>query len=425
MDRMIRFACALVLLCARPLHAQVDTVHISLKGAEEAFMRNNLQLLAGRFQIEASHAAVTQAGLWNNPTLGLEQNVYNQYSKKWLDVTASGNSGVQIQQLLVLAGKRAKQVRIAEVNAEMSELEFSDVVRVLKRELRIDLYDLHFLCQSLAFYDTSIAALSKTVELTENVYHQRAVLLSELLRIKELLFSLQNERLGLLTRIASAENEIRVLIGDTSAPARRYVPDLNPGQLEGFRPDSLTLSRMIALANENRPDLRKAEAAIRLEGTNLSSQKALAIPDVTIGGLWSRAGSYIPNYYALTLSIDLPFFNRNQGNIQVSERTIQANTLFLESLRASVRREVIEAYERVARADSLYHSFDRQFLVQYSSLFNGTVSDYEKRYITVIEFTDFIEAYRTSLVQMNQLENERADAFEELNYVTGTDLMTP
>ncbi len=422
---MIRFAYVPVLLCAQQLHGQVDTVRVSLKEAEEAFQRNNLQLLAARFQTEASRGAITQAGLWNNPTLGLEQNVYNQYSKKWFDATASGNTGVQVQQLLLLAGKRSKQMQIAEINAEMTDLAFSDILRALRRQLRTNMYDLHFLRQSLTFYDASIASLSKTVSLTENVYRQRGILLSELLRIKELLFSLQNERLGILARITSAENTLRVLLRDTSATSRTYIPVLNTTRLEAFHPDTLALSRTLELATENRPDLGKAEAEIRLEETNLSYQRALAIPDVTIGGLWSRAGGYIPNYYALTVSVDLPLFNRNQGNIQLSERTLEANTLLLRNVRASVRQEVTEAYEQAVRTDGLYRTFDRQFPAQYSSLFNGMVSEYEKRYITVIEFADFIEAYRTSLVQMNQLENDRADAIEDLNYVTGTDLMTP
>jgi hypothetical protein len=45
--------------------------------------------------------------------------------------------------------------------------------------------------------------------------------------------------------------------------------------------------------------------------------------------------------------------------------------------------------------------------------------------MSVIEFTDFIESYRTSMLQMNQLGNDRADAMETLNYVTGTDIFQP
>ena len=50
------------------------------------------------------------------------------------------------------------------------------------------------------------------------------------------------------------------------------------------------------------------------------------------------------------------------------------------------------------------------------------VQNYLKRNMTLIEFTDFYESYRTAMLQINQLQDDRADAFETLNYATGTDL---
>jgi outer membrane protein, heavy metal efflux system len=419
------FVCVLLLCCVRQTGAQTDTVHIAIQEAEQTFLRRNLQLLAARFNIDAARASVVQAGLWNNPSLSIEQNVHNQFTGKWFDFTGNGNTGLQIQQLLLLAGKRGKKVRIAEINAEMAEHDFLNVVRALKLELRTDLYDLFFLRRSLAFFDESIATISNTVNLMENVYQQRAILLAELLRVKALLFSLQNDRLALVARIASTEQSLRILLRDTSQTTHIYVPDLDLGGLDLIRPGSLTLSQVLDAAAENRPDLKKASANVQLEEANLAYQKALAIPDVTVGGLWSRAGGYIPDYYAVTLAVDLPLFDRNQGNIEVSERTIDANRAMYESQRAEVAEEVRTAYVKALRTDSLYRSFDRQFPVQYRSLVSGMVANYEKRYVNVIEFTDFIESYRTSMVQMNSLENDRADAIEELNYTAGTTIFHP
>lgn len=420
MVRTTFVACALGLCFLQQLHAQPDTVHVTLKDAEQIFLNNNLRLLAARFNVRAAQAAVSQAGLWTNPTIGLEQNVYNQYTRKWFDVGNDGNTGVQVQQLILLAGKRGKQVRLAEINAEMAELDFKDVLRSLRLELRTDLADLYFLRKSLSFYDESIALLTRTVGLMEHVYAQRAVLMSELLRVKALLFSLQNERLGIAARITSTEGDLRILLRDSSATQRVYDPRIDFESLDAVRPDSLRLPDVIAMATGNRPDLQKSDATVRGGEANLSYQKALAVPDITIGGLWSRAGGYIPDYYALTLSVDLPLFNRNQGNIEVSEHTLDANRAVLENDRKRIEQEVRRAYQRVVEVDRLYRSRDRLFPEEYRSLVAGMVANYEKRYISVIEFTDFIESYRTSMIQMNQLENDRVDAIETLNHAAGT-----
>jgi cobalt-zinc-cadmium efflux system outer membrane protein len=249
--------------------------------------------------------------------------------------------------------------------------------------------------------------------------------MAELLRVKALLFSLQNERLGITARISSTENDLGILLRDSSAAQRTYDPRLDLEALDAARPDSLRLSEVLAVAKTNRSDLRRSEAAVRREEANLSYQKALAIPDITVGGLWSRAGGYIPDYYALTLSVDLPLFNRNQGNIEVSEHTLGADRANLENSRRRIEQEVRGAYQRVVEVDRLYRARDRHFPEEYRSLVAGMIANYEKRYISVIEFTDFLESYRTNMIQMNQLENDRVDAMEKLNYAAGTLFFTP
>ena len=92
--------------------AQKDTVAITLAAAEQRFLQNNLQLLASKLRIDAAKAAKVQAEVWSNPNIAVEQNIYNQYTGKWFDVTSSGNSEIQIQQLFLLAGKRDKQIKL-------------------------------------------------------------------------------------------------------------------------------------------------------------------------------------------------------------------------------------------------------------------------------------------------------------------------
>lgn len=402
-----------------------DTLKLSVADAESLFLRSNFQVIASRYSLEAAQAAVVQAGLWANPNIAVEQNIHNQYTGRWFDVSSSGNTGVQIQQLILLAGKRGKQERLAALDAENAAADAADLVRTLKLRLRTTMYDLYYLQASVRFYDESIATLSATVTMMEGIYERRAILLAELLRLKTLLFTLQNERLGLMARIADAAAGLRVLIGDTAAVPRVYIPLVDAGRLDAVHADSLRYADLLAAALAHRPDLGRAAGAVLREEANLAYQHSLATPDLTVGGLWSRAGSYIPDYFALTFAIDLPLFNRNQGNIALSERTLDADRSLAAGARAAVAGEVAAALQRAAAMEHLYRSFDRKFPGQYRELVEGMIASYQRRNMSVIEFTDFIESYRTSMLQMNQLGDDRADALETLNYVTGTDLFTP
>ncbi|HUN65043.1 MAG TPA: TolC family protein [Bacteroidota bacterium] len=397
-----------------------DTVRLSLPEAENRFLRTNLQLLAGRFSIEAARAQVIQAELWNNPNLSIEQNIYNPATRRALDFTPTGNTGVQLQQLIVLAGKRSKQAAIAAVNSDIAENSFRDLLRALRLELRTDFYDLYFLQQSLRFYDASIPALKKTIGATENIYQSRGILLSEVLRLKSLLFSLEGERLDINNQIDGIQTDLNILMHDTTNRDPYLIPEVPAGGLDTLDLRQISLDALVDSAMHHRPDYRTAQATIEADEQNLALQQAMRSPDVTIGGLWSRQGSYIPDYFALTVAVDLPIFNRNQGNIEAAEATLAADRLAAESARMKVRRDVKTAYDRARGADDLYRQADRTFPERYAALVQGTIDSYQKRNIGIIEFTDFYESYRTSMMGYFKLLGSRFDAIENLNYAVGT-----
>jgi outer membrane protein TolC len=402
-----------------------DTVSITLDSAEQHFSKNNLALLAARFNIEGSQAAIQQAQLWNNPNLSVGQNIHNQFTGRWFDFTSTGNTDVEIQQLFLLAGKRGKQVHLAEINSAIAEQTFYNLLRDLSFELRGDFFDLYFTEQSLAFYDEAIPQLQKTVAKTEAIYDRRSILLSEVLRLKSLLFQLETDRLGIVQHISELETDLHILLYDSTNADHYYKALVNEPALDSVSLDTLSVNRIIASALEDRPDYRIAKANVESDETNLALQKSLAIPDLTLGGAWSRAGSYIPNYYALTFSIDLPILNRNQGNIAQAEYTLESDKLSLSQARLGVEREVFLAYKEALENDKLFKTFDRKFTGEYKTLVQGMIESYEKRNISIIEFADFYDSYRTSMLQMNQLQNDRAASFEKLNHAAGFTVLNP
>ncbi len=391
-----------------------DTLRISTSDAERLLRGNNLQLLAAALHIDASAAAITQAGLWNNPTVSITQDVYNSSTHRALDFTSTGNTDIQIQQLLLLAGKRGLQVRLAEIDRQVAGETYDDLSRELEFDLHTTMYDLYFLHRSLAFYDESIPAVRTTVEATEAIYSEHAILLSELLRLKSLLTSLASERLELANRAAEKENELRLLLGDTIGNV--YEPVIDTAAEGDLDPARLALPALIDSALASRPDVRMAEKNLLSAETNLRLQQALAVPDVTVGGSWSRASGYVPNSFGISVSVDLPVFNRNQGAIAQAEAALNEHRHLLEQARQTVREEVTTAFDQLKETDRLYRSTDPEFMSQYQQLVRGTIANYERRNINIIEFTDFFEAYRTSMLQVNQLLNNRLDAAEQLNY---------
>ena len=425
MKRSFALLSAVLCFSLSDVHAEADTLRIAMGEAEARMLRANVQLLAQRLAAAETQALVRQAAAWTNPSLGVEQNVYNQFTHRWLDTGPRGNTDIQIQQTFPFPGKRSSQVRMAELNAEAASYETDDLSRALRLALRTGMYDLFFLRRSLAFYDESIAAMGPTVIAMERVYEHRAVLLAELLRLKSLLFSLQKERLGIVGRIAETQETLSILLGASSAVPRAYDPLIDLHALEAVRLDTVNRENAVAFALAHRADLRKVDAQAALDDVNLSYQKTVPLPDFTFGGHWSRNGGYVPNYFGITLGCELPIFNRNKGNIESAEVVVAADSLQRRGAREKVQREVESALAKAMEADQLFRSFDRSFPEEYRSLVADMVSNYAKRNMSVVEFTDFIESYRSSMRQMNELENDRADALEALNDAAGATFIAP
>jgi cobalt-zinc-cadmium efflux system outer membrane protein len=407
-----------------------DTLQLSLADAEKRFVEHNLTLLAGKFNISAARAFQVQAGLWENPSLYFEQSIFNPVSGKVFptQVGEAGNPAtqgeniVQINQLILLAGKRAKQVEMAKISAEIAENTFYDVMRSLRMQLRTNFFNVYFLQQSLQIYQEEVSSLQRTANLYQLQYQKGNVALKEVIRLKAFLFTLENDQKNLRAQITESQANLGVLLNDSTNAY--YQPFLNKQQIDSLDVKRLSLAQLTENALNNRFDLKAAEAGTRYEKQNLAYQKALTVPDLRLGMVYDRNGSYVQNYYGLSLGIDLPLLNRNQGNIQAAKSRIQASNANWQSSQLQVEKDVWQAYQKSLQVDQLFKSFDNQYAADFNQLIDGINASYQRRNISLLEFIDFYESYKNSVLQQNQLQYDRLQAFEELNYATGTNLFT-
>jgi cobalt-zinc-cadmium efflux system outer membrane protein len=125
----------------------------------------------------------------------------------------------------------------------------------------------------------------------------------------------------------------------------------------------------------------------------------------------------------VNVNVDLPVFNRNQGNIEAAKARVKSSDLLLKSYSQQVEKEVEKVYFRALENDNLYKAFDIKFPQEFNRLIEGITSNYEKRNISVMEFIDFYESYKNNIIQFNQLQIDRITSIEELNFTTGTNII--
>lgn len=399
---------------AVPLSA--DTVRLTLPEAEKRFVTSNLNLLAQRYNVSAAEAQILQAKLWDNPTISLEQNAYNPQTRKALDITRTGNTAVQVQQLFAIAGRRKAAASVAQQNALVEQFNFEDLLRTLRFQLRSTFYDLYYKQQSVGVYDKEVASFERTVGLYQSQYSKGNIALKEVIRLKAFLFQLRNERQALLNDIASEHADLRVLMGDNSGAY--YLPNADSNRLRTLSLAGRSEEQLVDSAQVYRADLKARQASVQQQTQNLRYQRALAAPDLAVGYVYDRAGNYIQNYNAVTLGVAVPIFNRNQGNIRSAQHQVEVSKAQLGQQQLVVKNDVQEAWRQARQTDQLYQGTDRE-TSDFDRLMKGIDESYAKRNLTLVEFLDFYESYKNNLVQLNNLRASRVRAFEQLNYAVG------
>ena len=388
-----------------------DTLKLTVKQAEDQFIKNNLSLIISRYNIDNASAQIITARLFQNPDFSFANGIHatgvpNAFSEQ----------SVSVSQLFYTAGKRNKNIQLAKIGVEQAKYQFFDLLRTLKFTLRNDFYTIYYNEQSAKVYNEEITSLSKTLTVFKEQYTKGNIAQKEVLRIQSQLYSLQTEYNSLLAGIDTTESELKLLI---KASPKTYVEPVvvldNKGMVS-----QVPYQQLLDSAYVNRYDLRYSKASVDYNNMNLKLQKATAIPDVSLSFNYDKLGSYGNNFMSAGIAFSLPFFNRNQGAIKQAHIAVDQSKVQLQSQQDQVESDVATNYKGALRLEQLYNSFDPQFKEDFTHLIQEVFKNYEKRNISMLEFLDFYDSYKTNTLQMNSLQLNRVLSLEQLNYATGT-----
>ncbi len=388
--------------------AQEGVVRLSLDEALERFTACNLSLIAERYNIDMAKAQVMQAKLFENPVISLEQNIYNRNNGKYFDIGKAGEAVVEIEQLIYIAGQRNKRVRLEKINKEMAVYQFEEVLRTLRGELKEKFVDLYYTRKSLSVYDREIEYLTTVLNVYKEQNAKGNVSLLEKSRIQALLFSLKRQRNGVVNEMVALEGNLRVLLALKTGEVLE--PFFDESVLDRFRLDEFPFAELSA---------RIAEAGIRASEADVRLQRSLAFPEVSLKGAYDRAGNFCNNYFAIGLSVSVPIFNRNQGNIKSARLSVFRNNSLAELARRRADNELFVCYTKLEKALELYRSSDYELEWDFNRILEGVNTSFQKRNISLLEFIDYYEAYKEACLQLYDMKKSVVLAVEELNTVVG------
>ena len=415
------FLFLLFLLLAGKMCAQQVAGTLTLKEAEQRFLERNLSLIAERYNIDMAQAHVLQAKLFENPVISLEQNVYNRLNGKYFDFGKEGEAVVEIEQVIHLAGQRNKQVRLEKINKEIAEYQFEEVMRTLRQELNEKFVEVYFLSKSIAIYEKEVNSLQVLLGGMKIQQEKGNISLMEISRLESMLFSLRKEKNERENDLLTTRGELNLLL---NLPEDTQVQlSLDEEVLQQLDLSQLSFADLKAIINE-RPDQKIARSTVNASRANLKLQKSMAFPEFSVKGNYDRVGNFINDYFAIGVSLSVPIFNRNQGNIKAARFSIQQAGVQQEYAANRADMELFTAYTSLEKATQLYQSTNMDLERNFEKLITGVNENFTRKNISLLEFIDYYDSYKETCIQLYEIKKNVFLAMENLNTVVGQNVLT-
>lgn len=370
--------CVLTLLLALASQSAsaVEQPLLSLDSALARAFANNSELAAARWEIDIAQGARQQAGLIPNPVLSVDAEDTRRDSR---------TTSVKLSQALELGGKRGARIDVASRGQELAALELER----RRNQLRADVLDAYYTAlraqERTQLAGRSLALAERGVAVAQGRVNAGKASPVEATRAQ---VQLAEVRLELNRGQMEQDNAYRRLAMVTGAATSDFA---------GVQEQPLALAALPAPAQllgrlPETTELRLAEQEVVQREASLGLEKAQRIPDldVSVGSQYDASARERVNLVGL--SMPLPLFNRNQGNVlSAARRADQARDL-RNATELRLRTETRQALEQWNTARGEVQSFNQTILPAAQRAVDSATQGFE---MGKFSFLDVLDAQRT------------------------------
>ena len=372
---------------ASVVQAQTLTLDTALQNA----FANNPELAAARWEIDIAEGGRQQAGLIPNPVVSWDAEDTRRDSR---------TTTIKLSQTLELGGKRGARVDVATRAQDAAALTLeqrrnglrADVIdsyyAALRAQERLDLAQ-----RSLALAERGLIVANGRVSAGKSspVEATRAqVQLSEIrLELNRAQIGLTDAYRRLAASTGSATPDFQAV-----ASQRESTPVLPPA--------ALLLARL-----EQTAELRLAELQVLQNEAGVGLEKAQRIPDldVSIGSQYDASVRERVN--VVGVSMPIPLFNRNQGNVLAASRRADQARDLRNAAELRLRTETRQALDLWQTANTEVRAFNQQILPAAQNAVDNATRGFE---MGKFNFLDVLDAQRTLIAARTQYLTATAQA---------------
>src|SRR6266851_384408 len=344
---------------------------ITLEQVQKIAIESNPTLRQAEAEIRAAKARQQQSGLYPNPTVAYTGDEIRGGS------VGGGKQGFFVQQTVVTGGKLGlsrevfgKDVKLAEIEAEEQKIRVQTAVKMAF--LRV------LAAQELLDERRDMAAIAQdTAETQRRLMNTGQADETEVLEAK-----MEAQRMRMSARMQ--ENTLReewrslaAVIGQPDLPLMTVAGDLEKGW-----PDVNEEEAVEAIAKQS-PAVRIAETAETRAQSVINRARREAIPDIQLrGGMeynHELLGSvpFAKGWEGIAeVSVEIPLFNRNQGNVAAARADIERAGQEKKRIALTLRERAASAVDQYANARLMAAEYRDEILPRAKKAYSLLVEKY-------------------------------------------------
>lgn len=399
--RIIALTCAASLLSVSANAA--STQALTLDQALQTAFANNPDLAAAQWDIGIAQGERLQAGLMPNPEVSWEAEDTRRNSR---------TTTVMINQAIEIGGKRGARIDVASRTQEAAAIELERKRNVLRADVIQAFYTSSTAQQKLLLSRQSLALAERGLRVAEGRIDSGKSSPVEGTRAQ---VQLSEVRLAVRRAERDEANAYQQLAQMMGAPLPTFA---RVGDADLPLPAVPESARLLARLGDT-AELRLAKLHIDQREASLGLEKAQRIPDLTVsvGSQYSELERERVNVVGLSMAI--PLFNRNQGNVLAAARRADQARDLRNANELRLRSEIQASLDQWSTANTDVQSFNKTILPAAQRAVDTATRGFE---MGKFNFLDVLDAQRTLIAARSQYIQsiaETTDAWVRLERIFG------
>ncbi len=399
-DRILRMLTLFMMILS--FGALAEAQEVTLEQALDLFYRNNYDILINRYEIDKAYGDLAAAKMIPNPNVSVN---YSGYSTGFAK-TENTAQAYRLDQLIELGGKRGYRIKSATEGLEATKLSHKDAVRNLLVGFYTNYYSLVLDGLNIDFATEELRRFDRVLEVAEKRYTAGFLSLIDYTKLQLARIDLENNLTTLSTQYRNDLELFNLLLGG----AGNYRP-LKVEAKEEF--PEYKEDRLLEIAYGNRFDLLALQRQIQSIEASRKLARAQRIPDLSVGVEYERlagigdAGTRLEPGLGGGVSVSIPLFYRNQGEILRRDAEYSQIKVQIEKVRRQIQTEVRQAMNNYSSSLTVFGAY-RQRKAEMEDLWQKSEQAFSLGGITVLDLLDTRKAYRDFITKYNQALTQSA-----------------